>query len=76
MRDLIFKLRYIPIGIIYIYQKIISPLIKPSCRFYPTCSVYACLAYKKYGIFKGSFLSVIRLVKCHPFNPGGYNPLT
>ncbi|MFC1494643.1 membrane protein insertion efficiency factor YidD [Thermodesulfobacteriota bacterium] len=65
-----------PIGIIYIYQKIISPLIKPSCRFYPTCSAYSCLAFKKYGVFKGSILSVIRLMKCHPFNPGGYNPLS
>jgi putative membrane protein insertion efficiency factor len=47
----------------------------PSCRFYPTCSSYARLAFEKYGIFKGGIISLIRICKCHPFHPGGYDPL-
>ncbi|MBN1907023.1 MAG: membrane protein insertion efficiency factor YidD [Deltaproteobacteria bacterium] len=76
IKDLIYNFRYLPIGCIYLYQKIISPLIGPSCRFYPSCSTYACLAFKKYGVFKGGLLAVIRIIKCNPFHPGGYNPLT
>jgi len=61
--------------IIRLYQKYISPLKKPCCRFYPTCSQYALEAVQKYGVFKGSLLSVRRILKCHPFNPGGYDPV-
>ncbi|MDR1773875.1 MAG: membrane protein insertion efficiency factor YidD [Clostridioides sp.] len=57
------------------YQKYISPLKGPTCRFYPTCSEYAIQAIKKYGIFKGSYLAVRRILKCHPFHPGGFDPL-
>ena len=57
------------------YQKFISPLFPPTCRFYPTCSTYFIQALEKYGFFKGSFLGIKRLMKCHPFNPGGYDPL-
>ncbi len=57
------------------YQKFISPLFPPKCRFYPTCSTYFIQALEKYGIFKGSYLGIRRLLKCHPFNPGGYDPL-
>ncbi|MDB4443711.1 membrane protein insertion efficiency factor YidD [bacterium] len=64
-----------PIGIIDVYQTLISPFIGPTCRFYPSCSTYARLALKKYGILKGGTLSLIRILKCHPFNPGGYDPL-
>lgn len=64
------------IKIIKLYQKYISPLKgKGSCRFYPVCSEYAIQAIFKYGIFKGSFLSIKRILKCHPFHPGGYDPL-
>ncbi len=66
---------HILIFIIRIYQKIISPLLPGSCRFYPTCSAYFVEALKKYGFFKGSILGVKRIVKCHPFNPGGYDPV-
>jgi len=45
------------------------------CRFYPTCSAYALEAIEKYGIFKGSYLALKRLAKCHPFNKGGYDPV-
>ncbi|GAB6184260.1 membrane protein insertion efficiency factor YidD [Thermodesulfovibrio hydrogeniphilus] len=59
---------------IRIYRRFISPLMPPACRFYPTCSEYAEQAIKKYGI-KGIFLSIKRILKCHPFHPGGYDPL-
>ena len=63
------------IGIIKFYRKFISPLKKPCCRFYPTCSAYSIQAIEKYGAVKGSFLAVRRLLKCHPWNDGGYDPL-
>ncbi|MBI5682025.1 MAG: membrane protein insertion efficiency factor YidD [Deltaproteobacteria bacterium] len=62
--------------IIVLYQKYISPLKPPSCRFYPTCSHYAEGAVEKYGTFKGAGLAIKRILKCHPFHPGGYDPLT
>jgi putative membrane protein insertion efficiency factor len=68
-------LRYIPIILIDIYQKLISPVFSPTCRFYPSCSTYTRQAFKKYGILKGCLYSVTRIVRCHPFHPGGYDPL-
>jgi len=53
------------------YQYIISPLLGPSCRFYPTCSEYAIQAIMKYGPTKGLWLFLKRILRCHPFNPGG-----
>ncbi len=61
--------------LIKLYRKWISPLKKPSCRFYPTCSQYALDAVGRYGALKGSWLTVKRLLKCHPFHPGGYDPV-
>jgi len=61
--------------IIRFYQKFISPLKGPTCRFYPTCSTYSIEAIKKYGPIKGSYLSLRRILKCHPFHEGGYDPL-
>jgi len=60
---------------IWLYQKLISPMKPPSCRFYPTCSVYAYQAIDKYGIVKGGCLAISRLLKCHPFHPGGHDPV-
>ena len=68
-------IKYILVSFIKLYQKYISPLKPPSCRFYPTCSQYALEAIGKYGTIKGSFMAVRRLLKCHPFNSGGYDPL-
>lgn len=65
----------ISIRLIKFYQKWLSPLKGQTCRFYPTCSEYSIQAYIKYGFFKGTFLSVKRILRCHPFNPGGYDPL-
>ena len=59
---------------INLYQKF-SSMTPPTCRFYPTCSQYTKDAIIKYGIFKGVFLGIKRILKCHPLNPGGYDPL-
>ncbi|MBN1797825.1 MAG: membrane protein insertion efficiency factor YidD [Spirochaetales bacterium] len=68
-------MKYILIFIINIYQKMISPLFPPACRFFPTCSQYAKESLQKHGFFKGLYYSVKRLLKCHPFHPGGYDPV-
>ena len=57
------------------YQLFISPLLPPSCRFYPTCSHYAVEAMQEHGAFKGFLLGSRRLLKCHPFHPGGLDPV-
>lgn len=57
------------------YQKFISPLLGNNCRFSPTCSQYFIMAVEKYGVVKGSYLGGKRILRCHPFNPGGYDPL-
>ena len=64
------------INIIRFYQKWISPLKPPTCRFIPTCSNYAITAIKRYGVFKGGFLAIKRLLRCHPFHKGDfYDPV-
>lgn len=60
---------------IMIYRLLISPLLGPRCRFYPTCSSYAIEAIKVHGALFGLFLMVKRLLKCHPYHPGGYDPV-
>ncbi|MGE6628765.1 membrane protein insertion efficiency factor YidD [Bacillus sp. NPDC077027] len=59
------------ISIIRFYQKFISPITPPSCRFYPTCSNYGLEAIKTHGALKGGWLTIKRIGKCHPFHPGG-----
>lgn len=61
--------------IIKLYQKAISPLMPPSCRFYPTCSHYGIEAIETHGALKGSWLAVRRISKCHPFHEGGFDPV-
>ena len=68
-------MKYLVIGFFKLYQKIISPLTPPSCRFYPTCSHYGIDAVRKYGAIKGTYLAVNRILRCHPFNEGGYDPV-
>lgn len=60
--------------LIKFYQKFLSPLFPPVCRFKPTCSVYAVQAIEKYGVFKGGFLALWRIIRCNPFSKGGYDP--
>lgn len=60
---------------IHVYRRWISPLKPPTCRFYPSCSAYALEALDQHGAVKGSWLAVKRICKCHPFHPGGYDPV-
>jgi hypothetical protein len=63
------------IGIINLYSCLISPLIGPCCRFYPSCSSYAKEAIAKHGAIKGVIMTAKRLCRCHPYHPGGYDPV-
>ncbi len=60
---------------IKLYRYLLSPLLGPRCRFFPSCSEYAEIALHEHGISKGFFLAIKRLLRCHPFNPGGYDPV-
>ncbi|WP_404400867.1 membrane protein insertion efficiency factor YidD [Idiomarina seosinensis] len=68
-------LRTVPIALIKIYQWVISPLLGPRCRFYPTCSHYACEAIEKHGTIKGVGLAIRRVARCHPGSEGGFDPV-
>ncbi|EWH22614.1 membrane protein insertion efficiency factor YidD [Bacillus haynesii] len=61
--------------LIRFYQKWISPALPPTCRFYPTCSNYGREAIEKHGACKGGWLTIKRILKCHPFHPGGIDPV-
>ncbi|WP_423799370.1 membrane protein insertion efficiency factor YidD [Neobacillus sp. SAB-20_R2A] len=63
------------IALIRFYQIAISPLKPPSCRFYPTCSHYGLEAVQRFGAIKGGYLAIKRILKCHPFHPGGVDPV-
>ncbi len=63
------------LGLFTLYQRLISPILPPSCRFTPTCSEYTYQAIAKYGLVKGVWLGLNRLLRCHPFHPGGYDPI-
>jgi len=64
-------MKHIFIALVRFYQRAISPLTPPSCRFYPSCSEYSLLSYQRFGAIKGTYLTVKRISKCHPFHPGG-----
>lgn len=64
-------MKYLFISLIKFYQKAISPLKPRTCRFYPTCSEYGLEAFKRFGVFKGAYLTIKRIGKCHPFHKGG-----
>ncbi len=63
------------VGAIRWYQRWISPYLAPSCRFFPSCSEYAAEAVERYGLVHGGWLALRRLLRCHPFHPGGYDPV-
>jgi putative membrane protein insertion efficiency factor len=60
--------------LIVAYQRVVSPLLPRACRFAPTCSEYARLAVLEHGLLRGTSFAIARLIRCHPFNPGGYDP--
>lgn len=68
-------MKKILIWFIQAYRNFISPLFPPSCRFQPTCSQYAIEAIGRFGAIKGSWLALRRILRCHPFHPGGYDPV-
>jgi putative membrane protein insertion efficiency factor len=68
-------MRRVLIGCIRFYQRAISRWTPSVCRFYPTCSNYAIEALQKYGAWKGSLLAIRRIMRCHPFHPGGHDPV-
>ncbi|MED3662558.1 membrane protein insertion efficiency factor YidD [Ureibacillus sp. FSL K6-8385] len=68
-------MKHLFIWLIRFYRRYISPLTPPTCRFYPTCSQYGLEAFEKHGAVKGFILTTIRILKCHPFHPGGIDPV-
>ena len=68
-------LKELSMGLIRVYQLTISKAMPPSCRFLPTCSEYTREAISRYGVGKGVWLGMKRISRCHPFNPGGYDPV-
>lgn len=68
-------MKTITVGLIKLYQNTLSRVLPPSCRFQPTCSHYGVEAIEKYGFFKGGWLTTKRVCRCHPFTPGGYDPV-
>jgi putative membrane protein insertion efficiency factor len=65
----------VALQLIKLYQSTISQVVPPSCRFMPTCSQYTFEAIEKYGFFKGTWLGARRIIRCNPFNAGGYDPV-
>jgi uncharacterized protein len=68
-------MKMVALALLRFYKKAISPLLPPSCRFEPTCSVYMYQAIEKYGVLKGGWLGIKRISRCHPLNPGGFDPV-
>ncbi len=68
-------MKYVVLGLIRLYQRYVSPMTPPSCRYVPTCSQYAVESVSKYGALKGTWLAIRRISRCHPFHEGGYDPV-
>lgn len=68
-------IRTLLIAVLRAYKGVVSPFLPPACRFYPSCSEYAAQALEKHGVLRGSILSAKRLARCHPWHPGGIDPV-
>jgi putative membrane protein insertion efficiency factor len=68
-------MKKIVLSLIIFYKRFVSPFLPRSCRFYPSCSSYAYESIEKYGLIKGGWMAIKRLMRCHPFHPGGYDPV-
>ena len=68
-------MRRLFVTLIRAYQRLISPLFGPSCRFHPTCSCYAAEAIERFGVLRGGWLALLRILRCHPWHPGGEDPV-
>lgn len=68
-------MRTVALGLIRLWQLVISPLLGPACRFEPSCSRYAAEAIERFGVLRGGALAVRRIGRCHPFHPGGFDPV-
>ncbi len=68
-------MKYVAMALIRLYQLTLSPLLPPSCRFTPSCSHYGYEAINRFGFLRGGWLALRRIARCHPFNPGGYDPV-
>ena len=66
---------WLGIGVVVFYQRLISPVLPPSCRYRPTCSQYTLTALRRYGLIRGGWLGLKRILRCHPFRTGGYDPV-
>ena len=68
-------MRIVCVGAVRAYQLFVSPLLPPACRFYPSCSEYAAQAFAAHGVLRGGWLAARRLLKCHPWHAGGFDPV-
>lgn len=68
-------LKYLALKLLRAYQLLVSPMLGQNCRFSPSCSNYSMQAIERFGFFKGSWLTLRRLLRCHPFHPGGHDPI-
>ncbi len=68
-------MKYLLLALIRLWQWTFSRVLPPTCRFYPSCSQYGYEAISRYGVLRGGWLTVKRVARCHPFNPGGYDPV-
>ena len=68
-------MRKLFIGLIQIYRRFVSPMLPPTCRYTPSCSLYTVQAIEKYGVLRGVFMGIFRMLRCHPFARGGFDPV-
>ena len=68
-------MRKLLIGLIQIYRRFLSPMLPPTCRYEPSCSLYTVQAIEKYGVLRGLFKGILRVLRCHPFARGGFDPV-